>query len=254
MKKGNEVNKRYIIDIHTHSLDSRNAIVNYNIQPFIIMHVPSYERRRPPMFIVGIVFIFVTLFNTLISCSAPFLKGYFYSLGLHPWELLNEGSIGKCRLFKRMFTERQVIAIGEAGLDKLAKASMELQIELFIFQVTYAEAIEKPMIIHCVKATDELLAIRKEMNPKQPWIWHGFRGKPEQAKQLLKQGFYLSFGEHYPEETMAVVPDDRLFLETDKSTVSIETLLEKAAKVRGVEVDVLREIIHENVEKVFFKA
>ena len=64
--------------------------------------------------------------------------------------------------------------------------------------------------------------VKKEFQPKQAWIWHGFRGKPEQAKQMLDKGLYLSFGEFYSDEAMRVVPDDRLFLETDDSELDIE--------------------------------
>ena len=90
--------------------------------------------------------------------------------------------------------------------------------------------------------------------PQQPWIWHGFRGKPEQAVQLLKKGFYLSFGEYYPDETMQIVPDERLFLETDDSLLDIEDILCQAARVRGVEVEALCEVIRRNIQNVFFKA
>ena len=93
---------------------------------------------------------------------------------------------------------------------------MELQLTVFKAQVRLSEEYGLPLIIHCVKAMDELLGSEKEFRPQQAWIWHGFRGKPEQAMQLLKKGFYLSFGEYYPDETMQIVPDERLFLETDE--------------------------------------
>lgn len=128
---------------------------------------------------------------------------------------------------------------------------MELQLTVFKAQVRLSEEYGLPLIIHCVKAMDELLAVKKEFRPQQAWIWHGFRGKPEQAVQLLKKGFYLSFGEHYPDETMQTVPDERLFLETDNSSLDIEDILCRAAKVRGVEVEVLRETIRRNIQNVF---
>ena len=53
---------------------------------------------------------------------------------------------------------------------------------------------------------------------------------------------------------MLAVPPERLFLETDNSQLDIEVLLQRAAKVRGVEVEALRETIQENVQNVFFKA
>ena len=78
--------------------------------------------------------------------------------------------------------------------------------------------------------------------------------KPEQAAQLLKQGFYLSLGEHYPDETMKMIPDDRLFLETDESSLDIEDILCRAAEARGVEAGLLRQTIRRNIQNVFFKA
>ena len=131
---------------------------------------------------------------------------------------------------------------------------MELQLAVFKEQVKLSEKLGLPLIIHCVKAMEELLGVKKESRPQQPWIWHGFRGKPEQAVQLLKKGFYLSFGEYYPDETMRIVPDERLFLETDDSLLDIEDILCQAARVRGVEVEALREVIRRNIQNVFFRA
>ena len=71
---------------------------------------------------------------------------------------------------------------------------------------------------------------------------------------MLQKGFYLSFGMHYSSEAMNVVPDSRLFLETDDSPVDIEDVLRDAAKVRGVEVETLREVIRRNIQNVFFRA
>ena len=129
---------------------------------------------------------------------------------------------------------------------------MQLQVAVFKEQVELSEKYELPLIIHCVKAMDELFALRKERAPKQPWIWHGFRGKPEQAKQLLQKGFYLSFGMHYSSEAMNVVPDSRLFLETDDSPVDIEDVLRDAAKVRGVEVETLQAIVRKKYSRHLF--
>ena len=180
--------------------------------------------------------------------------GLFRSVGIHPWELTEHNAGQLLDYLKQQLRKKQFVAVGEAGLDKLAVASMELQLTVFKAQVRLSEEYGLPLIIHCVKAMDELLAVKKEFRPQQAWIWHGFRGKPEQAVQLLKKGFYLSFGEHYPDETMQTVPDERLFLETDNSSLDIEDILCRAAKVRGVEVEVLRETIRRNIQNVFFRA
>lgn len=186
--------------------------------------------------------------------GAPLLEGYYYSIGIHPWELTMANIEEQLIFMINQLPDKRIVAIGECGLDKLTEISMELQRMTFIMQITLSEQYSLPLIIHCVKAMDEMLAVKKRFRPTQPWIWHGFRGKPEQATQLLKQGFYLSLGEHYPDETMKLIPDDRLFLETDESSLDIEDILRRAAEVRGVGVEALRETIHRNIQNVFFKA
>ena len=181
-------------------------------------------------------------------------EGYFYSAGIHPWDLTEFDTERRLECLREQLAEKQLVAVGEAGLDKLAAAPMQLQVAVFKEQVELSEKYELPLIIHCVKAMDELLALRKERAPKQPWIWHGFRGKPEQAEQLQDKGLYLSFGEFYSDEAMRAVSDDRLFLETDESSRDIEELLYRAARVRGVGVETLRETIRRNIQNVFFRA
>ena len=162
-------------------------------------------------------------------------RGSYYSIGIHPWEV-RESNVSQQLSFLQQQLQRK------------------LQLAVFKEQVKLSEKLGLPLIIHCVKAMEELLGVKKESRPQQPWIWHGFRGKPEQAVQLLKKGFYLSFGEYYPDETMQIVPDERLFLETDDSLLDIEDILCQAARVRGVEVEALCEVIRRNIQNVFFKA
>lgn len=195
-----------------------------------------------------------SIINYRILNDTPFQEGRYYSIGIHPWDLTVDNYD---RLFDFMLDHlpsRQIVAIGEAGLDRLVETSMAIQLLAFITQVQLSETYGLPLIIHCVKATDQLLAVKKKLRPRQPWIWHGFRGKPEQASQLLRQGFYLSLGEHYPDETMKLTPDDRLFLETDESSLAIEDILQRAAVVRGVGVEVLRDTVRRNIQNVFFKS
>ena len=134
----------------------------------------------------------------------------------------------------------QVLAVGEAGLDKLADAPMDLQVEVFRCQACLAEEVGKPLVIHLVR-------------PSNPWIIHGFRGKAALAEEYLKHGFYLSFGEKYQEVALCRVPADRLFIETDESEVSIGELYARAAEVRGISPEELGETLRRNVCKVFFK-
>lgn len=195
-----------------------------------------------------------SIINYRLAAEASFIEGYYYSVGIHPWDLTIDSLKQLVDFLCRQLPNQRIVAIGEAGLDKLTKAPMPLQLIAFGLQVEIAEEYKLPLVIHCVKAMGELLAVKKKYHPRQPWIWHGFRGKPEQAKQLLDKGFYLSFGEFYSEKAMKIVPDDRLFLETDESSLDIEDILHRAAKVRGVEVAELREIVRRNIQRVFFNA
>lgn len=195
------------------------------------------------------------IINHRLLVDSPFIAGnYYYSIGIHPWDVAAQDLEIQTEQLMKSFPNGQIVAIGEAGLDKLTNSPLYLQQQAFERQISLSEEKELPLIIHCVKAMEQVLAIKNRYQPKQPWIWHGFRGKPEQAEQLLKHGFYLSFGEHYSEEAMKLVPDDCLFLETDDSVLDIEEILRRAAEVREIEVETLRATIRKNIQKVFFKA
>ena len=147
----------------------------------------------------------------------------------------------------------QVLAIGEAGLDKLADAPTAVQIEVFEYQAQLSVELGKPLVIHLVKAVEELLKLKQRLQPANPWIIHGFRGKPALAQDYVRHGFYLSFGEKYQEESLRTVPAGRLLLETDESGVPIMELYRRASEVRGIPLDRFMEDMQENIDKVFFK-
>lgn len=188
------------------------------------------------------------------NCSpesfAPSAGGW-YSVGIHPWNATKYDD-WEMRQLADAVLHQQVIAVGEAGLDKLSAAPMTLQMRLFEYQAILAEQINKPLIIHVVKATGELLEIKRRAQPQQPWIVHGFRGKAELAKQYLHHGFYLSFGERYQEDALRAMPLDRLLVETDESTKPIADIYKQMAKVLGIDVDWLEDRLRQNVINLFF--
>lgn len=177
--------------------------------------------------------------------------GGCYSVGIHPWHLTEADEA----LWQRLETalhHPQVLAVGEAGLDKAIATPMPLQQEAFERQARLAEEVGKPLIIHLVKAVDELLSLRQRLRPAVPWIVHGFRGKPQQAAQLLRHGLYLSYGEHYHEAAMLATPLDRLFLETDESRLPIKQLYKRAAMLRGIDLPTLHEAVAKNLRRTGF--
>lgn len=187
--------------------------------------------------------------------------GEWYSVGVHPWQVeagnaLGSLSVAVCRKLDELASlvnHPQVLAVGEAGLDKLAAAPLAVQAAAFRHQAALAMQMDKPLVIHLVRATDELLALRRELRPSNPWIIHGFRGKAALAQAYLRQGFYLSFGEKYQAEALRVVPDSHLLLETDESTIPVETLYERAAVLRATSPTALMETVRSTVADIFFK-
>lgn len=97
-----------------------------------------------------------------------------YSAGLHPWYIDETGWKTSFEALKQFSLQNQVIAIGECGLDKVCKTSFSLQQEVFIAQLLWANEINKPLIIHCVKAFDEILGLLKKHSKESaryfPWF------------------------------------------------------------------------------------
>ena len=177
-------------------------------------------------------------------------EGWF-SVGIHPWRIEDYQRQYPWNELRRMLSLPQMLAIGEAGIDKLCGVSMDEQERVFLHQAEMAEEIGKPLIIHMVKSIDEIVRFHAQIHPSVPWIIHGFRGKPAQAQQLLSHNFCLSFGALYHPESLKLTPLHRLFLETDEADVSIESLVEKAAEIKGLSPIDLQQILEENVRNTF---
>ena len=194
-----------------------------------------------------------------MDLEQPCPKGGYFSYGIHPWELDNadfhvEDAFA---LLEERLKSPNVLALGEAGLDKMHKESYEQQIELFERQINLSEALQKPMILHDVKSHNEILALRKKHKVKQPWILHGFNGTKQDIRQLTGQGLYLSVGESllHSERKIAKslrnIPLDLLFLETDMAEIGIEKVYTVAARLLEIDLLELRTRIFANFARLF---
>lgn len=146
-----------------------------------------------------------------------------FSIGIHPWDSAEVTKEQWERLID-MAQKPNCVAIGEAGLDSLRGPDIARQLEVFERQIRLSMELDKPLIVHCVKQYDNLVPLFKKYNPGQPWIVHGFRGKPQQALQLIDTGLYLSFGEKFNPDTVAAMPADKILIETDQSPLDIHTI------------------------------
>ena len=138
------------------------------------------------------------------------------SVGLHPWDVAADWPDRVAQLRKDAELPN-VWAIGECGLDALRGPDMPMQTAAFLAQAEVAETVGKPVLIHCVRSFSQLLQLHRQSRPRQPWIVHGFRGKPALAQQIMAKGMLLSFGHVFNEETLCLVATSShpFFLETD---------------------------------------
>ena len=174
-------------------------------------------------------------------------------MGIHPWDITADWEQEFTRI-KQYADRDNVTAIGECGIDKLKSPSpLTLQQEIFKAHAILAEEVKKPLIIHCVKGFDELIALHKSIIPQQAWIIHGFRGKPQQAEQLMKAGFYLSFGDKFNEESLKATPIERMFIESDESNIGIHEIYRTIAHAKGCSVEELASLMTKNAENNNFR-
>ncbi|MCM1519421.1 MAG: TatD family hydrolase [Lachnoclostridium sp.] len=157
----------------------------------------------------------------------PFAPGLLYSAGIHPWNAALADNESFVRLRELAFMP-EVVAIGETGLDAAVDVDEAIQEELFKKHIELARLTGKPLIIHCVRRYNELMAIRRDSGADVPWIIHGFRGKPQLAQSLARQGFYISFGERFNPASFDTVPASQRLIETDESQLSIEEIARAA--------------------------
>lgn len=176
----------------------------------------------------------------------------FYSVGIHPWHISTNYN-NELDILSSFATNKQVLAIGETGIDKVCKTPFELQLKLFKEQIAIAEKVKKPLIIHCVKAFSELIQIKKECQPSMPWILHGYRGNKTSTEQLLRHNFYFSFGKGMSllKASLNAVPLNKLFLETDNEDDCIENRYKTAANLLEIPEDKLKLLVYSNFKNLF---
>jgi TatD DNase family protein len=175
----------------------------------------------------------------------------YYSVGIHPWDVTIQDTCNQFSTLRAAAQLPQVIAIGEAGLDKKHPTPFAIQQDVFEWQIKLSEQIQKPLLIHCVKAWSEVIAIKKQFKPSQPWIIHGFRGNLILAQQLLAHGFYLSYSTSFNKKSLSLDTLNRLFIETDDSATSIQSNYMQIASCLGLDIMQLQQVIANNFMSVF---
>ncbi len=185
--------------------------------------------------------------NAYLKLNAPQLSElpYMVSVGLHPWHI-NKYNLTTCTdLLMDVVNLSIVFAVGEIGIDRAIDVPISTQMQYFEAQLNIARAVQKPVIIHAVKSYSDLMPFLKKT--KVPFIFHGFTGNIQQAKEMLKYNAYLSFGkilfEEKYQDVLAQIPNDRFLLETDSAKISINQIYDLAANAKAIEVDELKSLV-----------
>ena len=138
------------------------------------------------------------------------------------WSMVN----GQCSMVNGQWSMvNSPIAIGEVGLDFYWSREFEQeQLLAFEEQVRWSVDLQLPLMIHCRKAQNELVAILKKYKNHLPGgVFHCFTGNEIEARELLQfENFVLGIGgvltfkkSPLPEVLPKVVPIERIVLETD---------------------------------------
>lgn len=179
-------------------------------------------------------------------------------MGIHPWYIQPGHWENQLRSLRDKSTHAGILAIGECGLDKVCATPFSLQLQVFRAQVEWANSIGKPLVIHCVRAWEEVLASLEEATIRVPVLFHGYNKNSQLARRITGKGYYISLGKalNRPgiQEVLRSVPATRFFLETDDAELSIGEIYQQAAKALSIDHNSLVLQIQKNAETVFGNA
>ncbi|CDE91548.1 hydrolase TatD family [Fusobacterium sp. CAG:815] len=167
---------------------------------------------------------------------------------------------------------KKIVGIGEVGLDYYwDKSFKELQKEIFIKQIEFANQMNLPLNIHSREAHLDTLEILKKYNKNSTAILHCYSGSSEFAKVCVKEGIYIALGgvvtfknAFKTKEVAQTVPLEYLLLETDDPYLApvpfrgkenqpmyVKYVAEEIAKLRGITADEVEKITTQNALKIF---
>ncbi len=186
-----------------------------------------------------------------------------HALGIHPWELSAEcskESIEKKFQELERQDQKEVLAVGECGLDRARSGlvGMDIQLEVLNWHMTWATKTERPLILHCVRSHSDLLMLLKKNRYLGKILLHDYSGNLDEAMKFLNYDTWFSFGASFfrknskTPQVFKALPKERLFLETDDQREhSLEAIYDKASELlRMNRVDV-EELMLSNLKSFF---
>ena len=209
-----------------------------------------------------------------ISAIADQFPEVSFAVGLHPLEASKwTAQLGE-EIANRAESDSRVVAIGETGLDFYKAENPEEQKTAFWEQLAIAQRLNKPVIIHCRDATQDLVKLIRQFQQEKgtvAGVMHCWAGSPEQTRACLDLGFYISFSglvtfknAKSVQESAKIVPSDRLLVETDCPFLApvpnrgkrnepsyVRYVAETVATLRNISLEALAETTTNNARQLF---
>ncbi|MFT5235334.1 MAG: TatD DNase family protein [Shewanella sp.] len=197
-----------------------------------------------------------------------------YALGIHPWFCDKDFSNALCELDKLISETGQnsrFIAIGECGLDKLHKGDWEVQLKVFEHQLMLAKSLNLPVILHVVRAHNEMITLLQHYKLARGGVVHGFYGSQELANEYVKLGYKLGIGGLILNSDAKKLKDcitqislNSIIVETDSPAMSpknapvkrntphiLPLIIDEIAKLKNKSSVLVRERVFDNVTQLF---
>jgi TatD DNase family protein len=180
-------------------------------------------------------------------------KGIAHSVGIHPWWIQPEALPQQYEWVTQHLHE--ATAIGECGLDKRGAVDFETQRMVARWHIEMAALHCKPVILHCVKAYNEMQQIIAEMRPGVPIMFHGFRGSLQLMDDLCRKGYFLGVGPIANQEAFRTMvqhmPLSNMTLETDDGAAPIEFVYQQVATIKEIAIEELVMAMKQNALSIF---
>jgi len=191
----------------------------------------------------------ITVYNQLLHEETG-IPMHFYSAGLHPWHADKLSAAELSQVLDIHVASKNLVALGETGLDRVCKIPLPIQQSIFELQLNKAVIMGKPVIIHCVRAWEEMLEITKPYDV--PMILHGYNGSDQLTVNLVKRGFFFSIGPLILNPNSRIghainhIPLSSIFCETDESDQPIQSVYDAVSGYLKMKETEFRRTVFEN--------
>lgn len=195
---------------------------------------------------------------------------FYPAVGIHPTEIMTNYELQITNLLELLANNKNIIAVGECGLEFLGEVDKDKQEIVFRKQIELAQKYKKPLIIHARKAVDETIQILSEYENLRGVV-HCYSGGKKRVKKVLALPgeWYFGFDGNLTyeiglEEVIKEIPRNRILAETDSPLLTpipfrgqencpayVKYVYQKIADIWSIKFEEAEKIIDANAKKLF---